>query len=118
MNLPEKYNADKKDVVETKPLPSSNHQQDLEKAGNKRSAPDLPEANAKSPTKKQNTASSISSVSTNNKTEAAETIENLILNKNKDGNRVNTSSRPVLNKIPKLPPSKDTELLPREKGND
>ena len=112
-----------------------NNQQDLEKAGNKRSAPDPPDANMKSPSKKQNTAStvsnlsSISSISTSAtttttkmkaatmvKTKAAQRIESLFLNKtnlssssNSDkSDSENTSVTPVvpvLNKIPKLPPS-------------
>lgn len=115
IDLPEKY-TEQKQSKPKQPPPLPNQQQDLEKAGNKRSAPDPPDANMKSPTKKQNTASS-SSLSTKNKTEAVKIIENLVLHKKNDESvTTTTSSVPVLNKIPKLPPSKEVELLPKEKG--
>ena len=125
IDLPEKY-AQQKECEPQKKQPTSSinqqqqQQDNLEKAGHKRSAPDPPEANMKSPTKKQNTASSSSSLSTTtaNKTEAARVTENLILHKKNDENITPAAaSVPVLNKIPKLPPTKDVELLPREKGD-
>ena len=131
VDLPEKYTEQKTEAESTKQRPpslsnqrlasSSNQQQqqdNLEKAGNKRSAPDPPDANMKSPTKKQNTSFSAATTTTN-RTEAVRIIENLVLHKTTNDESVPaTASVPVLNKIPKLPPSKEVEpLLPREKGD-